>query len=77
MKLKLYPTIVMAVVNQNMIRTFYSVNSVKQLYIVLISIKTKAEILMRSYARLFMSYPSQVNLQVGVTVRTMRSMLVT
>ena len=76
-KLKLGPTIVMAVVNQNMIKTFYSVSSVNRLDIVLISVKRKAGILIRSYVRLFMSYPSQVNLKVRVTVRTIRSMLVT
>ena len=77
MKLKLCPTIVMAVANQNIIKTFYSVSNVNQLDIVLISVKRKAGILIRSYVRLFMSYPSQVNLKVRVTVRTIRSMLVT
>ena len=54
--------------NQN----FYSVSSV-----VLISVKRKARILIRSYVRLFMSYPSQVNLKVRVTMRAIMSMLVT
>ena len=76
-KLKLCPTIVMPVVNQNIIRTFYSVNNVSRLDIVLISVKRKAGILIRSYVRLFISYPSQVSLKVRVTVRTIRSMLAT
>ena len=59
MKLKLCPTIVMAVVNQNIIKTFYSVSSVNRSDIVLISVKRKAGILIRNYVRLFMSYPSQ------------------
>ena len=37
----------------------------------------KSGILTRSYVRLLMSYPSQVNLKVRVTVRTIRSILVT
>ena len=77
MKLKLCPTIVMAVVNQNIIKTFYSVSNVNRLDIVLISVKRKAGILIRSYVRLFMSYPIQVSLKVRMTVRTIRSMLVT
>ena len=77
MKLKLCPTIVMAVVNQNTIKTFYSVSNVNRSGIVLISVKRKAGILIRSYVRVFMSYPSQVNLKVRVTARTIRSMLVT
>ena len=75
-KLKLCPTIVMTVVNQNIIRTFYSVSSVNRLNIVLISVKRKAGKLIRSYVRLFMSYPSQVNIKVRVTVRTIKSSLV-
>ena len=77
MKLKLCPTIVMAVVNQNIIKTFYSVSNVNWLDIVLISFKRKAGILIRCYVRLFVSYPSQVNLKVRVIVRTIRLMLVT
>ena len=77
MKLKLCPTIVMAVVNQNIIKTFNSVSNVNRLDIVLISVKRKVGILIRHYVRLFMSYPSQVNLKVRVTVRSIRSMLVT
>ena len=87
MKLKLCPTIIMAVVNQNIIRTFYCVNSVNRLDIVLFNIltlirrkaeilKRKAGIIVRSYVRLFMSYPSKGNLKVRVKVRTIRSMLI-
>ena len=42
MKLKLCHTTVMAVVNHNIIRTCYSVSSVNQLDIVLISVKKKS-----------------------------------